>query len=317
MITPVLVQELSELAPAELRTIVINVDTDLVATRALFSAVELTGAPVLLVNCSPKPRSRAHFEALAEVIDFDIYETALNFHGSTLDLVLADLHDDTVLLLDSDAELRDPEHVRWMRRMLANPLAFGAGFTWGPFWVPTAWQAPEQKILYMERPWLPCAMWRLAAVHDALAADRTFLAEMKPNEFPFSRKLSNLSASRWGPPWSIRHWVYEGLPEWAKRRVATIETDRFRWLRHRYHSLQPAMACYDTAASVYEYLRFEKQMLWAGIPMEFIDGEVHHYSGVTRFAIHGRTAFDVSEAEVRDEVVLRLKERYDYAWSDD
>jgi hypothetical protein len=74
------------------------------------------------------------------------------------------------------------------------------------------------------------------------------------------------------------------------------------------------MACYDTGADVYEHLKFERELLYAGIPVELAGDEVHHYSGVTRYALHGSFALDTSTDDIETEVVARLADRYGYTW---
>lgn len=135
--------EIGELTPVRSRTIVINVATDLVAARAVLSATHVTDDPVLLINCSPTSESRLAFERLARHVDFDVLEAPAELHGTTLDWVFRSLEDERILLLDSDAELRDGEYVRSLHGALDHPLAFGAGFTWGPFYIPEDWKAPS------------------------------------------------------------------------------------------------------------------------------------------------------------------------------
>ena len=108
-----------------------------------------------------------------------------------------------MLLLDSDAELRDPEHVRQMDRDLDRPGVFGAGFTQGPNRIPDHWSPPAGLVLHMERPWIPCTMLAVAPVQAALADGRSFLPRFVPNEAGSRRpRLSAFLAARWGPPWA-------------------------------------------------------------------------------------------------------------------
>jgi len=305
---------LNELSPQRSRTIVINVNTDLVAVRAVLSAVEVVGDPVLLVSCDPTPKSREHFARLMSSYAFDIIEVPLRVHGETLDWLFRTLRDERLLLLDSDAEVRDPAFVDWMRAKLDNPLTFGAGFTWGPFFITEEWLAPPDSILYMERPWVPCVWLKTEPVRAALAGGLSFAARFIPNDVACSARLSRFLAARWGPPWGVSSRWFSRLPAPAQRAMSTWRLDALRWARRRYHGLQPSMACYDTGAEVYQHLRFQKEMLFAGIPMELIDDEVHHYSGVTRYSLHGSSALDTKEEDVAEEVIERLESRYRYRW---
>jgi hypothetical protein len=305
---------LEELTPGRSRTVVINVNTDLVAARAVLSAVDVVGDPVLVVNCDPTEESRAHFGRLMGSYDFDLIEAPLRLHGETLDWLFTALDDERLLLLDSDAEVRDPAFVDWMRAKLDHPLTFGAGFTWGPFFITEEWLAPPDSILYMERPWVPCVWFKTSAVRAALDTGLSFSARFVPNDVAFSPRVSRFLAARWGPPWSVASRRFSSLPASVQRRLSTWRLDALRWARRRYHGLQPSMVCYDTGSEVYQHLRFEKEMLFAGIPMELIDDEVHHYSGVTRYSLYGSSALDTKEEDVADEVIDRLASRYGYAW---
>jgi hypothetical protein len=310
----VLVEALGQLEPVSERTVVINVNTDLVATRALLSAVEVVGGPVLLVSCDPTPEGRAHFAALADKYGFDIVELPTRAHGDTLDLLFTELPDERLLLLDSDAEVRSAEFVDWMRAKLDHPLAFGAGFTWGPFFLPESWAATPGTLLYMERPWIPCALFKVAPVREALAAGRSFRVRMEPNDVALSPRLSRILAARWDPTWATDSRLWRRLPGPLRRRLAGARLEWLRWARRRYHGLRPNMACYDTGADVYEHLKFERELLYAGIPVELAGDEVHHYSGVTRYALHGSFALDTSTDDIETEVVARLADRYGYTW---
>ena len=307
---------LSELPPVRSRTIVINVGTDLVATRAVLSATDVVGDPVLVVNCEPTVASRWRFDRLARDRRFDLIEAPTLPHGNTIDWLFRGLRDERLLLLDSDAEVRSAEFARWMQRKLDHPLAFAAGFTWGPFMITEDWLAPPDSILYMERPWVPCVLFKSAAVHEAFAAGRSFAAKFVPNDVAASRKVSNFLAARWGPPWGTQSDKFSQLPRVVRERMAIMRLDRLRVARRRYHGIKPNMACYDTGGEVYEFLKVEREMLFAGIPMELADDEVHHYSGVTRYALYGPSALDTDPEKIAGEVVARLAEVYGYTWEE-
>jgi hypothetical protein len=54
--------------------------------------------------------------------------------------------------------------------------------------------------------------------------------------------------------------------------------------------------------------------VFAGRPVELLDGEVHHYSGVSRVHVVGRSVDDVAPEEIADEVVAHLRDAYGYEW---
>jgi hypothetical protein len=223
-------------------------------------------------------------------------------------------HDDLLLLLDSDAELLDGQLVVWMAATFDNPNVFGAGFTEGPFWMTDEWLAPPTSMLYMERPWVPCVMMRVEAVRRALAAGRRFSEHMVPNEVWFSRRASNLLAARFPAPWGTNSRTFHRLPAAVRRRAGSWSLDGLAPARRTYHGLRPKMVCYDTAALVYEYLRYDQGLLFAGLDEAFARGRVHHYRGVTRSARFGAMPLDALADDIEGEVRDRLVTRYGYTW---
>jgi hypothetical protein len=307
-------RELGDLAPAPDRTVVINVGTDVVATRALLSAVEHAPGPVLLVNVEPTPESRAHFARFAPDRGIDVVEAPLRVHGEALDDLFQQLRDDRLLLLDSDAEIRSAELVPWMRAKAAHPEAFGAGFTWGPFLVGADWHAPARaEVLYMERPWMPCVVFDRAVVAEAIAGGASFRAEWLSNEAVGHDHLSRFLGARWGPPWGTRSKTWDLLPSPVQRLVAGRPLPSLRWLRRRrYGVLRPHLVHYDTGGRLYEHLRFERGLQFAATPIELHEGEVHHYLGVTRSTMTGTHAAETSPGSIEAEVIAWMAERYGY-----
>lgn len=315
----VLVTSLRQLAPVTSRTVIINVNTNLVATRAVLSAIEVVGDPVLVVNVKPTAEGRAAFHRLMATYDFDLIETSTQEeHGTNLNWVFSNLTDTYLLLVDSDAEVLEASFVDWMRARCRHPGAFGAGFTWGPFYLPAEWGAPEGLMLYMERPWVPCTMFKRAPVAEALRGGHSFQHKTHPNEVAIHPRISRFLAARWGPPWEVAHSErFNRLPARLRRRMGTCRLDWLDVTRRSYHGLRPSVAIYDTAAALYQHLRYEEGLLFAGIPVELLNGEVHHYSGVTRYALLGPTLLDTDEKTIEGEVIARLADRYGYDWHAD
>lgn len=308
---------LADLVPVVERTVVINVATDVVATRALLSARAHSEAPVLLVNCDPTDASRAHFHRFATDHGIDVVEAPLRLHGETLDRLFLQLGDERLLLLDSDAEIRSADLVPWMRAKVAHPEAFGAGFSWGPFLVGPEWDAPAgAEVLYMERPWMPCVMFDRRAVAEAIADGHSFNAAWLGNEVIGRDHLSRFLGARWGPPWGTRSKTWALLPSPVQRLVAGRPLDGLRRLRHpRYGVLRPHLVHYDTGGLLYEHLRFVRGLQFASTPIELHDGEVHHYLGVTRSTMAGTHVAETSPAAVEAEVIAWMADRYGYEMS--
>lgn len=309
----VLLASLQQLEPSHLRTVVINVNSDFVAMRAVLSAVEVVGDPVLLVNCDRADSSRSAFERLQARYPLDVIEMPAGDHGATLDSLFSALRDELILLLDADAEVLDSAFVDRMRAAFGHRQTFGAGFTQGPYVLSPALGAPP-GFLYMERPWMPCAMFRRSAIQEALDAGHSFKHRSEPNEIGFNRQTARLLAARFGPPWVPPSNRFARLPEWAKDRLATWQLDRLSFARRRYHGRRPTVAYFDTGAAIYNWLRFENEQLFAGIPMELIDGEVHHFAGATCCSMFGPLLLDTDERWIEAEVTVRLAGHYGYDW---
>lgn len=303
-------ESLRDLDPTATRAVVINVGTDLVAARAVLSADRHVEAPLLVVNCDPTPASRCRFDALGERVEFDLLEAPVRSHGATLDRLFTELDDDALLLLDSDAEIRDPALIRWMQDQLSAPDVFGAGFTWGPFWVPESWQAPPRQFLYVERPWIPCTLLRVEPVRRAVAAGVSCAMRIVPNDVGLSRRASSVLAGRWGPPWAPGSDTYRRLPRAVQARLDGRALDGLRRLRGQHDGERPSLLVYDTAARVHEHLRLAARLRYVGRPLEELVDEVHHYSGTTRYALHGPSALDTDPAAIRREVVAHVLETY-------
>jgi hypothetical protein len=245
---------------------------------------------------------------------FDVLDVPLRRHGDTLDWLFTHSRDDALLLLDSDAEILERDFVGWMRTTLRNSRVFGAGFTEGPFWMDDQWWAPHESLLYMERPWMPCVLLRVGTARDAVAAGLQFAERLVPNELAFSARASRLLAARFPKPWGTRGTAFDKLPERVQTRARSWSLDGLRWARRDYYGLKPKMACYDTGALVYEHLRFEQGLVFAGVDIALHDDQVHHYGGITRSSMFGPMPLDTLQEDVDGEVRERLAVRYGYAW---
>lgn len=307
-------RSLEDLAPCPARALVINVHTDLLAARALLSAVQLADMPVLLVNCDPTSQDARRFDELGERYGFDVLESPIARHGDLLDRLFAESGDECLLLLDSDAELRDAGFVRWMVESLGDHRVFGAGYLEGPFWAPPEWWAPVRSLLYMQRPWVPCAMLRVPAARRALAAGCHFSEQILANEVWFSRRASNFLAARFPAPWGRHSRAFARLPALVRAGAPEWRLDFLRPLHRAVHGVRPKIVVYDTAAKVYEHLRYVEGLPFAGLDLELNDGKVHHYGGVTRSAMYGPMPIDTLAADVEAEVRDHLLDRYDHRW---
>lgn len=166
--------ELRDLPPVPERCVVINVGTELLSSLAVASAVRYSGMPVLLVNCSPDPANTAFFDVLAAEWGFDVLDLRLDTHGFTLDHIFLTLAAERILLLDSDAEIRDAGAIGRVREDLGFTDIYGAGWIQHDDQLTSAQSGVDFPVTYASRPWIPCAMFRTAYIRWALTAGRSF-----------------------------------------------------------------------------------------------------------------------------------------------
>ncbi|TML92259.1 MAG: hypothetical protein E6G06_06850 [Actinobacteria bacterium] len=304
------VATLAELPAEEARAVVINVGTDLTATLALASIRFRTSLPALLVSCDPTLESAARFDRLMRKWEFDVIERPVRSHGETLDWLFSGIRADKVLLVDSDAELRDPA---WVDRILGyvdHPLVFGAGFVHRPVIKP--------HTLNPEHAYTPCLLLRAADVREALRAGATFRFHIVYNDFRFNRRVARVLASRLRHEFAPRNGRVERLPEPLRARLARSTLPWLRWARVEHQGLRPSLVVYDTGSEVYSWCRHHKRLLFAGLPAAVIGDELVHYGGVTRGQVPGgggRRA-PVSIDAIEDEVRERLLTEYGLDWDE-
>ena len=120
-----LLQNLSELSYTAELAIIINVNTKLVTTLALMSAIKFAQMPVLLIDCESNDGSLDHFTALMKRYDFDILTAPLNSHGKTLDWIFKEINVEKILLIDSDLEIENPAIITFFKEYIDEPNIFG------------------------------------------------------------------------------------------------------------------------------------------------------------------------------------------------
>ena len=304
------VATLAELPAEEARAVVINVGTDLTAALALASIRFRTSLPALLVSCEPTTESAARFDRLMRKWEFDVIERPTRSHGDTLDWLFSEIRADKVLLVDSDAELRDPAWVDRILGYLEHPLVFGAGFVHKP--------VVKSQLLNPEHAYTPCLLLRTADVREALRAGATFGFHVVYNDFRFNRRIARVLASRLQFEGAPRNGRVERLPAPLRARLARTTLPWLRWARADHQGLRPSLVVYDTGSEVYSWCRYHKRLLFAGLPAAVIGDEIVHYGGVTRGQLPGgagrRTPVPVEaiEGEVRE----RLLTEYGLDWDD-
>jgi hypothetical protein len=287
--------------------VVINVHTDLVATLALVSLRRnAPDVPLRLVNCEPSPTSRDYFADLAIKFDFEVVEENIGPHGEALDRLFRAESADLVLLLDSDAEVLDPDLVPKCGAFFENDQVFGAGFVHGPAWLGEAQGRPDGGGYYQERAWLPFAIFRTEMVQEALQAGHSFAHFIVYNDVAASPRLSSLLAGRF-PNLNHHSLHFARLPELFRTRWQSRPFKNLAWLRRDYYGQRPNYVYYDTGASVYQYCKYQRGWIFAGIDSTLHEPYVAHYHGVTRHTLSGELNA-TALASVSDTVVRRLGE---------
>lgn len=292
----------------QVEAIVINVRTDIVATLALASLRRnAPGAPLVLVNCEPSEKSRAHFARLAGQWGFTVVEEPVRPHGIALDKLFRSQRSELTLLLDSDAEVLNPEFVQRCLKSFENDNVFGAGFVHEAGWMGRLQGHGEGVGYYQERAWLPFVIFRTAMVRAALDEGHSFRDFMVFNDVAFSPRLSRLLASRFQSLGS-RPAQFAELPEWLKTRLAMQPWPRLAWLRRDFYGQKPNYVYYDTGASVYQYCKYTRDWIFAGVDCRLHEADVAHYHGVTRQTISGDRLNATPLASVEQLVAGRLRE---------
>lgn len=283
---------LGDLPPREQQAVIINVGTKVFTTLALMSALRHAEMPVLIVDCESADGSREHFAALMEAYEFDLVAAPLRKHGRTLDWLFGQIAAETVLLIDSDAEILDREIIGLMRRSIAHQRVFGSGFVHGPSWL-----LHHPGIgYYQERPWMPLAMFRAVLVREALASGRSFIARKIYNDFAPSALLSHILAARF--------------------RVARFRNSKLAWLnafKRDYYGHKPSYVYCDTGAEIYQYLRHQRGYEFAGLPWVLHPPYVAHIHGVTRLHLHPTDPNGTHPEDALPAVRQRLKDAYGIA----
>lgn len=269
----IVISDLSQLPAADTCAVIINCGTKWVATFALLSATKNTNAPVLVVNCESKDGSRRHFETLSveHKLAFHWLDWPLRPHPIALDQLFREIPASSVLLVDSDVEIRTPLLYEAMQSALAHhPDAYGAGFLHGPEWLGAEHGLRPFAGYYAERMWIPLVMLRVAVVREALAQGASFRNRRPFFEFPAHPWLSQLVSYRYRIR-GLRHL------QWPTPRPSAN--------RPAFDGRCPAFVEYDTGADLHARLT-SRGLPFRALPKELWSG-VQHYHGVTRASLAG------------------------------
>ena len=274
----------SDLSSCGERAVIINAGTKVAATLALMSALRHAGMPVLVIDCERGDGSPGHFIRLMKTLPFDLLSAPLRKHGETLDWLFAEIPAEKVMLIDSDVEILDSEIVRFMRIFIDEPNVFGSGFVHGPCWI----QAHPGIGYYQERMWISFTLLKTAPVRSALESGRSFRDRIVYNDFVPSRLLSRLLAARFRVP-----------------ALRTLKLSCLNPFKETFYGHKPSYLYCDTGADLFQYLKYQRELHFAGFPAELHARHVLHFNGVTRLSMDRQ---DASGLKVKN-AVYRIRER--------
>jgi hypothetical protein len=267
------IEALDDLSPTEIRAIVINVRTELVSTLALASVKKYSDCPVLLINCEPTESSRAYMGELSNQFGFDVLNWPARPHGHALDQLFQESKDTFLWLVDSDSEIMKPSvFPRILSDLRCNEGVFGAGYVQGPGWLTEKEKTGDGNALYQERPWIPCAAFRVSHLREAIEHKVSFIDRTIRDEI-------ELSVLRFG----------------------TTDFDAI-----------PIDLIYcDTGADIYQWNKHVKDRVFLG-PNVAVNSDVNHYHGVTRLFVAPAQTNGARLDEISKEIKEKLINDYHF-----
>jgi len=295
-----ILNELTELRSGEEHLVIINVNTKLLTTLSLLSALKHAEMPVLVIDCQSADGSFEYFSNLMKSFDFDLFSMPLNRHGATLDWIFTHIHSNKVLLMDSDAELLNSDILGVFRGFIDDEKTFGCGFVDGPGVMSD--DVHPRDGYYEERFWAPFVMLKTSLVQEAIREGCSFVAKTYFNDFAASQFLSRILMIRY--------------------RIPISKNIRLSWLdpfRRSFHGHKPSYVVFDTGAEVYHHLKYAKDYLFIGFPAHFSERYVRHFGGVTRLLLQPEvddradSGLEVSLDSMHAVILKRLREKYDFA----
>lgn len=283
---------LRALPPLAERAIIINCSTLAFTTLALMSALRHAGMRVLVIDCASTDGSLDWLRSLQHDHDFDLLQAPLRPHGQALDQIFAESRDASLLLVDSDLELRSATLVPDLRAAAAAPACYGAGFLHRDDRCSIGPDTAVEKGRYADRMWIPLVLMQTAPVQRALAAGSSFLHARDYFEFPWSRRLSR--------------WIYQRYRLPGLRRISLRG---LRSARMRLHGERAAFVDYDTGARMHAALG-ELGLHLADLGEPHWSQSVHHYHGITRATLQAGKPNATDPRDPREEVRRRLRDLY-------
>jgi len=289
---------LSDLPRVPEIAVIINAGTKYVTTLALLSTLRYAQIPALVIDCESRDGSFDWFRALMAGHAFWFTQAKLKQHGETLDWIFNGVSAERILLVDSDVELLNAEMLSRMRAMLdSEPRLYGSGHVHKARWLErhycTDFVLAPGIGYYMERPWIPFALFRTEPIRDALSNARSFMHRLVLNDVPQLPLVSRVL-------WKRFRWDY-----FRRHRLASLDL-----LRRNYDGGKPSYVSYDTGADIHEFLT-QRGWKFDGVSEDDVPWSVRHFSGVTRSILSESPTADAFRANDAHPIVIeRLRQEY-------
>jgi hypothetical protein len=284
------IESLSDLNPGKEIGIVINVNTKLLTTLALMSALKYCDMPLLVIDCRSRDGSYKHFLNLMESHEFDLMSAELMEHGRMLDWIFTNISFERVLLIDSDIEILGEQPVELMRKGISPENVFGSGFIHEGQWM------NRQKMRYAyyeERAWIPFVLFKVRPVREAIDNGKSFSAKKIYNDFPGIAFISKLLGKR----------LY--IPFFRNLKLSRLDS-----FRREYHGIKPSLIYNDTGAILYRYLKDSSGYKFSAIPWEVNWKNILHFHGVTRLQLNVLGRNGTRLRNIDDYIKHRLEKKY-------
>ena len=293
------ISDLTDLPHAPEVATIINVSTKYVATLALLSTLRYARIPTVVIDCESRDGSFDWFSSLMTDHEFYLVQAKLRQHGETLDWIFDRIAADRVLLVDSDVELLNDEMLSNMRAMVErSPLVYGAGYLHTARWLERHYCSDlviaKGIGYYMQRPWIPFTLLRVAPIRAALSQGQSFMHRLALNDVPHFPLISRIL------------WKRFRLEFFRKRRLPWLDP-----LRREYDRRKPCYVSYDTGAKMHEFLTEQLGLKFDSVSEGAVPWSVTHFSGITRSVLSEFPTEDVYKLKDANPIVKeRLRDVY-------
>ena len=292
---------ISEIPYSSERAVIVNVHTLLCTTLAILSTRCYMDMPLLVIDCPLHNESDAEaLRRLQKEYNFDLCCLPLKRHGDTLDDLFLHIASDWIYLVDSDVEILNGEALQMMRTMRSRSLVdtiliFGVGMKQlSGYGVP-----PMEHTYFSERMWIPYCCLNVTLVRKEIESGSSFNIMSKTNLNPiggdFARFATNSKNTIF---FRLAHIVDLGMSVFRKG--------------YKGHCIDETL--YDTGALLFKTLS-DKGLHYIDWVFYSYPAYVTHFCGVTRSAIYVNENFAVGINDIKQTILRRLEEEYNFDYN--